>query len=261
MTEQTEHLVEVTGLRKTFRSGSGQLTPAIDQLDLVQRSDEFVAIVGPSGCGKTTLLRCLTGLLQPDEGTVRYGGEDVTGQVPRSVSVVFQEYNRSLFPWLTVVENVRFPFRNLPKQEGRDRALQALKRVHLEDVPNAFPWQLSGGMQQRVAIARAIASEPRFLLMDEPFASVDAQTRLSLERMTLEIFHELELAVLLVTHDIDEAIFMADRVLVLSHRPCRIVSEISVELDRPRDEVETRALPEFQTYRREIHGLIQSRPD
>lgn len=261
MTEQREHLVEVTGLRKSYRSASGQVTPAIDQLNLVQRADEFVAIVGPSGCGKTTLLRCLTGLLTPDEGTVLYDGADVTGQVPPSVSVVFQEYNRSLFPWLTVLENVRFPFRSLPKQEGRERAQQALKRVHLEDVTHAFPWQLSGGMQQRVAIARAIASEPRFLLMDEPFASVDAQTRLSLERMTLEIFHELELAVLLVTHDIDEAIFMADRVLVLSHRPCRIVKEISIELDRPRDEVETRALEEFQVYRREIHGLIQTGRD
>jgi NitT/TauT family transport system ATP-binding protein len=257
MTGRTENLIEVTGLRKAYRSPSGQITQAIERLDFVQRPHEFVALVGPSGCGKTTLLRCLTGLSTPDEGTVLYDGEDVTGEVPSSVSVVFQEYNRSLFPWLTVLENVRFPFRNLPKQEGRDRAMQALKRVHLEDVPNAFPWQLSGGMQQRVAIARAIASEPRFLLMDEPFASVDAQTRLSLERMTLEIFHELELAVLLVTHDIDEAIFMADRVLVLSRRPSRIVREIEVRLDRPRDQVETRALEEFQNYRREIHGLIQ----
>ncbi len=254
--QSVDKLIEVEGLIKTYRSATGALTPAIRQLSFAQSAGEFVAVVGPSGCGKTTLLKCLTGLLQPDYGRVSYNGEDVTGRVPPAVSVVFQEYNRSLFPWLNVIENVRFPFRKLPKREGRERALRALERVHLADVTHSYPWQLSGGMQQRVAIARAIASEPRFLLMDEPFASVDAQTRLSLERMTLEIFHELGLAVLLVTHDIDEAIFMADRILVLSRRPCEIVKEIEVGIDRPRDEVETRALPEFQEHRRDIHHLI-----
>ncbi|WP_436530760.1 ABC transporter ATP-binding protein [Actinoplanes sp. HUAS TT8] len=247
-------LVRAIGVGKSFRRKK-TVTRAIGDINFDQAEGEFLGVVGPSGCGKTTLLRCLAGLERPDTGTVEFDGRPVTG-IPAAVSVVFQEYNRSLFPWLSALENVRFPIRDLGRAAGRDRAREALGRVGLADFADHHPFQLSGGMQQRVAIARAVVSRPRFLLMDEPFASVDAQTRAVLEQLTVTITAELGLTVLLITHDIDEAIFMADRVLVLSGRPSRVLREVPVDLDRPRDEVETRALPLFQDYRREIHGLI-----
>jgi NitT/TauT family transport system ATP-binding protein len=247
-------LIRATGLAKSFTS-RGRTTQAIADVGFEQAEGEFLGVVGPSGCGKTTLLRCLAGLERPDSGTVEFAGRPVTG-IPAAVSVVFQEYNRSLFPWLSAAENVRFPIRRLGRDAGREQARDALRRVGLADFADHHPWQLSGGMQQRVALARAIVSRPRFLLMDEPFASVDAQTRAVLEDLTVTITGELGLTVLLITHDIDEAIFMADRVLVLSARPSRVLREVPIALARPRDEVETRALPLFQDYRRELHHLI-----
>jgi NitT/TauT family transport system ATP-binding protein len=189
-----------------------------------------------------------------------YDGSPVTG-IPAGLSIVFQDYHRSLFPWLTVRENVRFPVRRLGRADGRRQATEALRLVGLTDFADHHPSQLSGGMQQRVAIARAIVSGPRCLLMDEPFASVDAQTRAALEQLTLRVAALIGATVLLVTHDIDEAILMADRVLVLSARPGRILKEVPIDLPRPRDEVETRALPRFQDYRREVHRLIGAQKD
>ncbi len=249
-------LVRAAGIGKAYRGRRGT-TQAIADIGFEQAEGEFLGVVGPSGCGKTTLLRCLAGLERPDTGSVEFDGRPVTG-IPAAVSVVFQEYNRSLFPWLSALENVRFPIRDLGRTAGREQAREALRRVGLADFADHHPFQLSGGMQQRVAIARAIVSRPRFLLMDEPFASVDAQTRAVLEQLTVTITAELGLTVLLITHDIDEAIFMADRVLVLSARPSRVLREVPIDLDRPRDEVETRALPLFQDYRRAIHRLIGS---
>ncbi|GAA2847502.1 ABC transporter [Actinoplanes cyaneus] len=247
-------LVRAAGLGKSFR-GRRSTTQAIADIGFEQAPGEFLGVVGPSGCGKTTLLRCLAGLERPDTGTVEFDGRPVTG-IPDAVSVVFQDYHRSLFPWLTAGENVRFPIRDRGRAAGREQAREALDRVGLAGFADHHPFQLSGGMQQRVAIARAIVSRPRFLLMDEPFASVDAQTRAVLEQLTVTITAELGLTVLLITHDIDEAILMADRVLVLSARPSRVLREVPIDLDRPRDEVETRALPLFQDYRREIHRVI-----
>jgi NitT/TauT family transport system ATP-binding protein len=247
---------EARGVAKTYRTKGGSATQAIGDVSFTLGKGEFVAVVGPSGCGKTTLLRCLSGLLAPDDGAVRYQGAAVTGVVP-GLSVVFQEYNRSLFPWLSVGRNVAFPLRKLPRDERAHRVAEALDQVGLAEVAGHYPWQLSGGMQQRAAIARALVSRPRCLLMDEPFASVDAQTRESLEDVTLEIWSRLDLSVLLVTHDIDEAIYMSDRVLVLSSRPSRVIGEVEVGLPRPRNQVETRALPEFQDHRRDIHRLIR----
>lgn len=252
-------LIRVAGLAKTFTGRRGLRTPALDDIGFEQAVDEFVAVVGRSGCGKTTLLRCLAGLEKPDNGLIWYDGSPVTG-IPAGVSIVFQDYHRSLFPWLTVRENVRFPVRRLGRATGRRLATDALRMVELTDFADHHPWQLSGGMQQRVAIARAIVSSPRYLLMDEPFASVDAQTRATLEQLTLRVATLIGATVLLVTHDIDEAILMADRVLVLSARPGRIVEEVPIDLPRPRDEVETRALPRFQDYRRVIHRLIGKIP-
>ncbi|MFG2025260.1 ABC transporter ATP-binding protein [Streptomyces sp. NPDC048825] len=260
MKERTDHkLLEVTGLGKHFSLGTGAATHAIGDVSLSVADGEFVAIVGPSGCGKTTLLRCLSGLLRPDQGQVRYAGQPVN-RVPSDLAIVFQEYNRSLFPWLTVRRNVEFGLSDLPRAVRRERAREALERVRLEGFADHFPWQLSGGMQQRVAIARAIALHPRVLLMDEPFASVDAQTRTALEEMTASISAALGLTTLLITHDIDEAIFMADRVVVLSARPSRVVAELPVDIPRPRDELAVKALPEFSDLRRRIHDLIGASP-
>lgn len=252
-------LLEAAGLGRSFPHRDGTVTPAVGDISLSLAEGEFIAVVGPSGCGKTTLLRCLSGLLRPDRGSLRYAGRPVAG-VPEGVAIVFQEYNRSLFPWLTVRRNVEFGLTGLPKAERQARAREALERVHLADVHQHFPWQLSGGMQQRVAIARAIATRPRLLLMDEPFASVDAQTRVALETMTAAISTELGLATLLITHDIDEALFLADRVLVLSPRPSRVLAEVTVDLPRPRDELEVKATARFQEYRRFVHDVIAGQP-
>jgi NitT/TauT family transport system ATP-binding protein len=253
-------LLEVTALGKSYAAGAGRATHAIGDVSIALKAGEFVAVVGPSGCGKTTLLRCLSGLLSPDRGEVQYAGKPVTG-VPSDLAIVFQEYNRSLFPWLTVWRNIEFGLTSLPRAERRARAAEALSRVHLDGFGDHYPWQLSGGMQQRVAIARAIATHPRVLLLDEPFASVDAQTRTALEEMTATISAELGLTTLLITHDIDEAIFMADRVVVLSGRPSRVLAELDVDIARPRDELAVKALPRFAELRRQVHDLISSPRD
>jgi NitT/TauT family transport system ATP-binding protein len=248
-------LLDVSGLAKSYRGSRGGSTEAIADLTFTAAQGEFLVLVGPSGCGKTTLLRCLSGLDRPTAGSIKLAGAAVNG-VQKSLAVVFQEYTRSLFPWLSVRRNVEFGLHDLDRATRASRVDDALGHVGLSEFAAHYPWQLSGGMQQRVAIARAIAARPLFLLMDEPFASVDAQTRAQLESMVLDLWREFGWTVLLVTHDIDEAIFMADRVLVLSRRPSRVLRTVSVGLDRPRDQIETRARPEFQQYRKEIISLI-----
>ena len=248
-------LLRANGIGKTYLGERGARVEAIGSVSFSVREGEFVAIVGPSGCGKTTLLRTIAGLLKPSRGEVSFDGQQVR-KVPDGFGIVFQEYNRSLFPWLSVRKNVEFGLRRLSRQERTVRALEALERVHLAGVGDQYPWQLSGGMQQRVAIARALATHPRVLLMDEPFASVDAQTRISLELMTAEISAELGLTTLLITHDIDEAIFLADRVFVLSARPSHVLNEVVVDLPRPREELATKADPRFLEYRRTIYDAI-----
>ena len=256
MTDQTASaLLDVIDVGKSYPDSRGHLVPAVGSVSFSAREGEFVAIVGPSGCGKTTLLRCLAGLQRPDHGSVTFEGDTVS-RVPEGFGVVFQEYNRSLFPWLRVQENVEFGLSGLSTREKSERALTALTRVGLADAVEKFPWQLSGGMQQRVAIARALAIHPRVLLMDEPFASVDAQTRINLELMTAEISRELGLTSVLITHDIDEAIFLADRVVVLSSRPSEVITEVVVDLPRPRDEIETKADPRFLEARKLVYDLI-----
>jgi NitT/TauT family transport system ATP-binding protein len=247
-------LIAVDGLRKSFAVRSGE-TLAIEGVSLTLREGEFLSVVGPSGCGKTTLLRCIANLLDTDGGEVRYRGERVAGVLP-GLQIVFQEFNRSLFPWLSVERNVRFPLHGLPGSDARARAKEALRLVHLEDFDSHYPWQLSGGMQQRVALARTIAAQAELVLMDEPFASVDAQTRIALERMLLEVWQKLELSILFVTHDIEEAILLSDRVLVLSQRPSSVIAELDVDLPRPRDQLKTKELPRFQDLREEIFALL-----
>ncbi|MBV9439085.1 MAG: ABC transporter ATP-binding protein [Candidatus Eremiobacteraeota bacterium] len=249
-----ERLLDVVGLEKRYTS-SGTL--AIENVTLDVRPREFVSIVGPSGCGKTTLLKTICGLLHPTAGTVTLDGKLITAPPPEMV-LVFQDYARSLFPWLTVAGNVAFPLKKkkLPAAE-RDRLIEsALQSVGLSAFAKRYPWQLSGGMQQRVAIARAVAFSPEILLLDEPFASVDALTRADLEDLTLRLCDETGITMLLVTHDIDEAVYLSDRVFVLSPPPSVVVREVAIPLEKPRDQERTRSDARFLDLRNEIHHLI-----
>lgn len=247
--------LECRSISKHYASGS-EMRHVIDGLSFSVKPGEFAVVVGPSGCGKTTLLRCMSGLTGLDSGSVVINGEEVH-DVPKNVAVVFQEYNKSLYPWMTLEANVQFPLRGLPKGAALERSREALSRVGLLDSANFYPWQVSGGMQQRAAIARALALRASLVIMDEPFASVDALTRLHLETMLLDIWTEMQFTAVMVTHDIEEAIFLADRVFVLSGRPTRLLAEIPVDLPRPRDAVSTKALPEFLELRKKILGLIE----
>jgi NitT/TauT family transport system ATP-binding protein len=254
-------MLDVSRLAKTYGTGKDAVA-AIGDLTFTVAEGEFVCIVGPSGCGKTTMLKCISGLLQPSGGMVTIEGRPVVSP-PEEMAMVFQEYGRSLMPWLSVVENVRLPLRNKPlsKKESFDRAEAALAEVSLTAFKDRYPWELSGGMQQRVAIARGIAYQPRVLLMDEPFASVDAQTRADLEDLILTVRDDIGLTVLLVTHDIDEAVYLADRVLVASPAPTSIREVVDINLPKPRDQVETREHADFAHLRAHIFRLINRSPN
>jgi len=255
-TPQETPLLVVDGVGHTYGVGP-TAHHAINGLSFSVRSGEFVSIVGPSGAGKTTLLRILAGLLQPTEGVVRLAGKDVDA-VPAGMAMVFQDYSRSLLPWLSVIKNVGFPLRGdrHTKQERRAIIQESLDAVGLQGHEQKFPWQLSGGMQQRVAIARALAYRPSLLLMDEPFASVDAQTREGLEDLVLQIRATTDVTILFVTHDVDESVYLADRVLVLSKPPTTIVEDIEIPLPSPRDQISTKELPEFVHLRGQVARLI-----
>jgi NitT/TauT family transport system ATP-binding protein len=219
-------------------------------------SGEVVCVVGPSGIGKTTLLRIISGLQRPTHGTVSVAGRVLTGPSD-AVGLVFQDYSRSLYPWLSVLDNVGLPLRDgLSRAERLERSRAAIGAVGLDAAEGKRPWELSGGMQQRVAIARALAYRPAVLLMDEPFASVDAQTRCDLEDLTLRVRDDLRQTVVLITHDVDEAVYLADRIVVLHGSPARVIQEIPVALG-PRDQIETRATTEFARIRSQVHRLIR----
>ncbi|KJL29047.1 ABC transporter ATP-binding protein [Microbacterium azadirachtae] len=249
--------LSVQGLAKTYRTRSGDV-PVIADLTFDVSAGEVACIVGPSGIGKTTLLKCLTGLQPITSGSARIDGVEIDGP-PEEMALVFQEYTRSLMPWLTVEKNVRLPLRHLrlSAAEREERITAALAAVGLAGAGAKYPWQLSGGMQQRVAIARAIAYRPEVLVMDEPFASVDAQTRFELEDLCLRIREQFGMTILIVTHDIDEAVYLSDRVIVLGERPARVTEIIEIDFGGPRDQLETRATAEFAELRTRIFGLIR----
>jgi NitT/TauT family transport system ATP-binding protein len=250
-------LLEIKKLGKTYGEGE-TATHAIGDISFGIEEKEFVCVVGPSGCGKTTLLKCMSGLLEPSTGSVELNGKTISGP-PEEMALVFQEYSRSLLPWMSVRGNVTLPLRhkNLDKGE-RDRLVEeAIDAVDLTRAIDRYPWQLSGGMQQRVAIARALAYQPQILLMDEPFASVDAQTRGDLEDLVLQVREQFGVTVLFVTHDIDESVYMADRIVVLTPSPTEVNEVIGVDLPRPRDQVETKELPEFTRLRAHVYRLIK----
>jgi NitT/TauT family transport system ATP-binding protein len=250
-------VLDVDSIAKTYGVGPSAFE-AIRNVTITAQPGEMLCIVGPSGCGKTTLLRCIAGLLAPTGGQVRVGDEVIT-RTPRSMAVVFQDYSRSLLPWLDLHRNVTMPLqaRRVPKAERDRLAAEALESVGLGEHAHKYPWQLSGGMQQRTAIARALAYQPEILLMDEPFASVDAQTRAELEDLLLDVWDRTQLTVLLVTHDIDEAVYLADRVAVLSSSPTRVKETVKVDLPRPRDQITTKEMPEFAHLRTHIFASIK----
>ena len=252
-----ETLLSVRGLQKIYRTDGGDIE-AVRNLTFDLGKNELTCLVGPSGSGKTTLLKCIAGLLEPTSGEVVLDGKTVTAP-PKKMAVVFQEYGRSLFPWLRVAENVELPLKNagVPKAERRKIVDEALRNVGLDHVPRSYPWQLSGGMQQRVAIARAIAYQPEVLLMDEPFAAVDAQTRADLEDLVRKVRRELGISVLFVTHDIDESVYLAERVIMLSSSPTIVQEDLVVDLPEQRDQLETRALPRFTELRHHVYEQIQ----
>lgn len=225
------HIV-VDGLSKVFPSQAGDIT-ALDGIDISIDSQEFVSIVGPSGCGKSTLLRCIGGLIAPSTGEIRIGGDVVTEPDPR-IGYVFQK--AVLLPWRTVEDNVLLPFEigGKPTDADRAAALDVLELVGLADYRNHRPGELSGGMQQRVSVARALVTNPSILLMDEPFGALDAQTRDTMNVELLRIWDESNTTIVFVTHDIGEAVFLSDRVLVMSARPGRIHDVLGVDIERPR---------------------------
>ncbi|WP_324652006.1 ABC transporter ATP-binding protein [Georgenia sp. H159] len=254
MTESDRRVLHVEGLAKSY--GSRLI---IADVSFYADPREVVCIVGPSGAGKTTLLRCIAQLTQPSEGTVMLHGRVITSP-PREMAVVFQDYSRSLMPWLKVSQNVGLPLKSmgLSREEREKRVADAVSAVGLGDFLNHFPWQLSGGMQQRVAIARALAYGPEVLIMDEPFASVDAQTRAELEDLVLELRSNLGVTVVLVTHDIDEAVYMADRVVVLSGSPAQVTESVDIPLGRKRDQILTKESPDFISNRSHVARLIMN---
>jgi NitT/TauT family transport system ATP-binding protein len=254
-------VLEVTDLTRTY-GHDADAHVALTQVSLRVAQGELVSIVGPSGCGKSTLLRCVAGLIEPTAGQVMLRGTQVR-RVPDGLAVVFQDYGRSLYPWLTVRDNVALPLRRTTHGRTSRRVLAdaSLAAVGLAGVGDKYPRQLSGGMQQRVAIARALAADPVLLLMDEPFGSVDAQTREDLEDLVLRVRRERDITILLVTHDIDESVYVGDRVIVLTPGPGRVLADLPVSLPQPRDQITTRELPEFVRLRTEVSRLVRSRPE
>ena len=246
-------LLEIRGLRKDFAGAAGPVT-ALEDIDLDVAEGELAVIVGPSGCGKSTLLNIVAGLEHCTGGQARIDGHPIAGP-GADRGMVFQSY--TLFPWLSVRENVEFGLRikGEPRRERAEAARHYLGLVGLADFENALPRELSGGMKQRVAIARVLANRPRMLLMDEPFGALDAQTRLVLQELLLAIRARERNTVLFITHDIDEAILLADNVYVMSRRPGRLKARIPVDIPRPRDHRVT-VSPEFAVVKARIMELL-----
>ena len=251
MTPQSAKL-EAIGLRKVFAGRRGRKIVAIEAISLAVADREFVCIVGASGCGKSTLLRLVAGLEEPTAGSLLLDGQEIAG-AGRDRGMVFQQY--TLFPWLTVRGNVEFGLRDLGRRERLGVARHFLDLVGLRRFEDSYPGELSGGMQQRTAIARALAYKPQILLMDEPFGALDAQTRGLMQDLLLRIWAEEGLTVLFVTHDVDEAVYLSDRIYVLSSHPGRIKEEITVPLVRPR-RYEQQLTSEFLELKSHVRNLI-----
>jgi NitT/TauT family transport system ATP-binding protein len=247
-------VIEIDGVWKEFSKGERHVL-ALEEISLSIAPREFLAILGPSGCGKSTLLNMVAGFDRPTRGVVRVAGKEITAPSPTR-AVVFQE--PALFPWFSVMENVVFG----PKAQGepasayRNRAAEIISQVGLAGFEASYPAELSGGMRQRVGIARVLIMQPEVVLMDEPFGSLDAQTRMSMQELLLELWERHQQTVLFITHDIEEALLLADRVCIMTARPGRIRKSIEVSIPRPRA-IEVTTSPEFNALRREVLGLIR----
>jgi NitT/TauT family transport system ATP-binding protein len=252
MTDRETHL-SIDRLRVVYKTTRGTLE-AIRDISLDIREREFVAVLGPSGCGKSTLLNIVSGLLPPSGGSVRMGGQEVSGP-RRDVGIVFQA--PTLLPWKTVLENVLVPVRTLglPLETYRPRALDLLRLVGLEGFAQHYPRELSGGMQQRVGIARGLVHDPAVILMDEPFAALDAMTREHMSHELQELWMRERKSILFITHSIPEAVFLADRVVVLGDRPAMVREVVEVPIPRPR-RIETMAAPEFAAVANHLRTLF-----
>jgi NitT/TauT family transport system ATP-binding protein len=246
--------LQIQNLSKVYRSDGRQVV-AIDEINLAIRNKEFATILGPSGCGKSTLLRIVAGLMKPTRGMVRLDGTAISGP-GRDRGMVFQSY--TLFPWLTVVENIQFGLglSGVAKAEQEQIAKAFVEKVGLRGFEEAYPRALSGGMKQRVAIARALANNPAILLLDEPFGALDAQTRSLMQELLTQVWEDLHKTILFVTHDVEEAIFLSDRVFIMTARPGRIKAEIEIPLERPRS-YELKATETFLTLKRQALTLIR----
>lgn len=247
-----ETLMKIDHLRVVYRTDDSE-TVAVDDFTLDVKKGELISIVGPSGCGKTTILRCIAGLLRPTSGKITIGEKECTG--PGSDrGMVFQDF--ALFPWRTVRKNVEFGMEiaGVPKEEREERAMRYIKAVGLEKFADSRVHELSGGMKQRVGIARALVMHPAVILMDEPFGALDAQTRNIMQEQLTKIIQHSARTILFVTHSVDEALFLSDRVVVLTKRPSVIYKIIDVPWERPRD----RADPEFTALRKKILGYLEA---
>ncbi|MCZ8294619.1 MAG: ABC transporter ATP-binding protein [Hylemonella sp.] len=245
-------ILSVTGL--DFTVGSLNI---LKDINLSVREKEFVCIVGASGCGKTTLLRLIGGLLTPTAGRVQFRGRDITGP-DRELAVVFQDYSKALLPWRTVAGNVELALeaRRVPKNERADIIHDLLGRVGLAERADAYPVQLSGGMQQRLQIARCMAQAPQILLMDEPFGALDAMTRQTLQDEVARLCAEVGVTVIFITHDLEEAIYLGDRVISMDRHPGRLSETLDIELERPRNQLTTREDARFLAYRHRLFNLL-----
>jgi NitT/TauT family transport system ATP-binding protein len=246
--------LHIHNVSKIYRS-DGQEVLAIDEIDLKIKNKEFATILGPSGCGKSTLLRIVAGLIKPTRGIVRLDGNVIT-RPGQDRGMVFQSY--TLFPWLTVTENIQFGLEisGMPKAKQEQIAEEFVEKVGLKGFEKTYPRGLSGGMKQRVAIARALANNPAILLLDEPFGALDAQTRALMQELLTKIWEELHKTILFVTHDVEEAIFLSDRVFIMTARPGKIKAEIDISLERPRS-YEIKATESFLNLKKQALALIR----
>jgi len=234
--EANDVAIQVCNVSHQFgEEGSTQFVRAMLETSLDIHRGELLCLIGPSGCGKSTLLNVIGGLLTPTSGQVLVSDQEVRGPLPQEIAYVFQE--NALFPWSTVIENVNLGmmFQGVPKAAREPRARKSLAAVGLSDFANHYPGQLSGGMRQRAALARALSLETGIILMDEPFGALDAQTRSEMQQLLLKVWDETASTILFVTHDVDEAVYLADRIFVMSAHPGTIIEDVQVPFDRPRD--------------------------